>query len=64
MQKKRLMRLWLSIVHIYIHPMLKYFLLYPSAPVVVSFQFYQTASPLRTKIVFVFECQSSGACTE
>ena len=58
------MRLWLSTVHVLIHPTLKYFLLYPSATVVVSFQFYQTAGPLRTKTVFVFECQSSGAYTE
>lgn len=58
------MRLQLSIAHMHIHPPLSYFLLFPSALLVVNFQFNQPASPLRTRIIFVFECQSTGACTE
>ena len=66
LQKKsfRFIRLQLFIVHMHIHPTLNDFPLFPSALVVINFQFYQTASPLRTRIMFVFECQFTGACTE
>lgn len=56
------MRLQLSIAHMYIHPPLSKFLLFPSALFAVSFQFHQPVNLLRTRIVSYFECASTCAC--